>query len=173
MPTWATNNRAILVARTLHQGYQVPGYAIDGVGYFVSKERQPFKTDNFQVLVDTQIKLVGYKENHEKCLVAVDSSDETKRIKIGSFTIDRVRFCGMVDDQNTCYINFYGQLRFKIAPEFQVLVELATFTEESDSEDPDSDSETKSLVKKINDGCGSLKLKGAPPYPQSSLLKWG
>ncbi|CAB3389122.1 Hypothetical predicted protein [Cloeon dipterum] len=144
MPTWKTyqyfytqhlasikrdnltdNNRPIvLVARTLHEGNWVPGYAINGVGYFVSKELQPFQTTNFQVLIDTFIEFKEFRGNYENVIVADDGVEESNRIKIGSFFINDMRFCGMVDNQNTCYINFNGQIHAKNAPKFQVIVEI-------------------------------------------------
>ncbi|CAB3387000.1 Hypothetical predicted protein [Cloeon dipterum] len=114
---------SILVARTFHEGFYVPGFAVGGIGYFVSKEREPFQTRNFQVLDDTNTRWVGYAGNHENGMVAFDSIDASKRIKIGSFIINGMRLFGLVDDQNKCYINLYGQIRSKDAPEFQVLVE--------------------------------------------------
>ncbi|CAB3386998.1 Hypothetical predicted protein [Cloeon dipterum] len=128
------NNQVIYVARTCRKGYCVPGYAVEGNGFFVSNERQPFQTDDFQVLVDANIRWVEYTENHELCVVAFDSISESNRFKIGSFDIEGERYCGMVDNENTCYINFGGEVRFKRVPEFKILIDLRTETEVPDDE---------------------------------------
>ncbi|CAB3386997.1 Hypothetical predicted protein [Cloeon dipterum] len=124
----------IYVAKTLHQGYTVPGYAINGVGYFVSVELQPFQTNHFQVCVGTFLK---FRQNNARGMVADDKVDESERITIGSFKIEEVRYCGMIDNQNTCHINLDDQVYFKGAPEFNIFVESKT----NDSDELDSDDE--------------------------------
>ncbi|CAB3384308.1 Hypothetical predicted protein [Cloeon dipterum] len=114
----------IYLARTLHEGYYVPGFAFNGVGYFVSTEWQTFKTSNFQVLVNTFTRWVGYAGNSENGMVADAGVEESKRIKIGSFIINDMRFCGMVGNQYTCFINFFGQLCTMNALDCQVLVDF-------------------------------------------------
>ncbi|CAB3384059.1 Hypothetical predicted protein [Cloeon dipterum] len=117
------DNIPIHVARTLHLGYYVPGYAVGDVGYFVSKELQEFQTCNFQVLVGTFIEFVKFPLNDERdSMVADDNADESKRIKIGSFVIKGARYCGMVETNNTCHINFDDQIYSKKAPAFQVVM---------------------------------------------------
>ncbi|CAB3386994.1 Hypothetical predicted protein [Cloeon dipterum] len=118
------NNSTIYIARTLHKGYFLPGYAVDGIGFFVSKELQPFWTKDFQVIVDIYIAYDKYEQCHEKAMVSDDGAEESKRIKIGTFIIEHMRFCGLVDDQNTCYINFHDKVHFKEAPEFESTDEM-------------------------------------------------
>ncbi|CAB3389121.1 Hypothetical predicted protein [Cloeon dipterum] len=140
------------MARTLHQGYYVPGYAVEGVGFFVSKDRQPFQTDDYQVLVNTYFQFLEYTENHEKGMVADDQADESNRIKIGSFLIDGKRFCGIVltvDDQNACCINFENELQTKNAPEFQIPVDM---TDEIQEPDPEEEEKNAILIKKFRAG---------------------
>ncbi|CAB3384309.1 Hypothetical predicted protein [Cloeon dipterum] len=168
-------NRAIIVARTYHEGYFVPGYAIDGVGYFVSKERQPFQTSNIEVLVQTNIKFADYPFNFEKGMVTMGGLDESKRIKIGSFIIDGMRFCGLVDDQNTCHINFKDHLYSKKAPEFQIPV-VTVDTEDPDYNGPSSDEEKDEFVKEtIGSAIYTLLIRALTPKYiifDSSFAAW-
>ncbi|CAB3384306.1 Hypothetical predicted protein [Cloeon dipterum] len=108
----------IFVARTFYEGHFVPGYAVNGVGYFVFKERQPFQTTNFQVLVGEKTR---FSKSHDKGIVA-DEKDQKMRFLIGSFCIEEKRFCGQVVDTKTCYINFDGQVVTRDTPDFEFIV---------------------------------------------------
>ncbi|CAB3386999.1 Hypothetical predicted protein [Cloeon dipterum] len=110
------SNRRIYLARTLHKGYYVPGYAVDGVGYFVSKKLQPFQTKNFQVLTGMEVE---FSKCHEKGIAAVER-DKTRYL-IGSFCIEDKRFCGLVLDNIICCINFDGKIYTKEAPDFEFI----------------------------------------------------
>ncbi|CAB3384069.1 Hypothetical predicted protein [Cloeon dipterum] len=113
---------AIYMARTFFEGYYVPGFAFNGVGYFVSKERQLFQAYVFQVLIEEeQIDIKDYSELANG-MVADDVVDKSEQIKFGTFDIGGFRYCGMVDSQHTCHINFFGQKRSKREPEFDVII---------------------------------------------------
>ncbi|CAB3388316.1 Hypothetical predicted protein [Cloeon dipterum] len=117
---WWTNV-TICLARTLHQGCYVPGFALDGVGYFVSKEKQPFEDNNFQVLVEPKIEFNHYSKFADG-IVVDDLVAESEQIKFGGFVIEEMRYCGMVEGRQTCYINFFGEICSKHAPQFEVFV---------------------------------------------------
>ncbi|CAB3384070.1 Hypothetical predicted protein [Cloeon dipterum] len=127
------SNPVIYVARVFCDGCYIPGYALDGIGYFVSKERQPFiLTTNFQVLVSVFIVFVDFLTYQEKAIVADDQVELPERIKFGSFIIDDVRYCGMVDNQNTCHIYYNNEVVSKEATEFEVALDLTSPSEEMD-----------------------------------------
>ncbi|CAB3386996.1 Hypothetical predicted protein [Cloeon dipterum] len=112
----------IFVARTLHVDHFVPGYAANGVGYFVSdcEERLPFQTTSFQVLVGAK---VAFSKSHERGIVT-DEDDIITRHLIGSFYIEKKRFCGLVEDKKSCYINFDGQVVKRDAPHFEFIADF-------------------------------------------------
>ncbi|CAB3384071.1 Hypothetical predicted protein [Cloeon dipterum] len=114
------SDSSVYVARTFFEGCYVPGFAFNGVGYFVTKERQLFQACIFQVLVEAEIKLGDFSQLADG-MVADDVVNESEQIKFGSFEIGGVRYCGLVDSQNTCHINFFGKIRSKRAPQFKVL----------------------------------------------------
>ncbi|CAB3384067.1 Hypothetical predicted protein [Cloeon dipterum] len=114
---------AIYMARTFLESYYVPGYTFNDVGYFVSKELEPFQTSIFQVPVQifAEIEFEDFSEL-EDGMVADDVVDESEQIKFGTFEIGGVRYCGMVDSQHTCHINFFGRVISKSVPHFEVIV---------------------------------------------------
>ncbi|CAB3388315.1 Hypothetical predicted protein [Cloeon dipterum] len=119
----ANMNLEIYLARTLHQGYYVPGFALNGVGYFVSREWELFPDRNFQVLVEAEYIEFDSCSELANGIVVDDLVAESEQIKIGSFEIDGVRYCGLVDGQySVCIINFFGILSMKQVPEFEVFV---------------------------------------------------
>ncbi|CAB3384073.1 Hypothetical predicted protein [Cloeon dipterum] len=139
-------NLGIYVARTLYEGYYVPGYAVDGIGYFVShKDDKPqqFQTTIFQVLVTSFLEFLDFETYYGAGIVADDEADISRRIRFGSFFIEGVRYCGRIDNQNKCHINCGNQVVSKEAPEFEVpLIEITLSScEESDSCSSSNDSE--------------------------------
>ncbi|CAB3384066.1 Hypothetical predicted protein [Cloeon dipterum] len=110
----------------LHGGAYIPGYALNGIGYFVSKELRPFLTTNFQVLVSVFMVFFDFPTFQEKAIVADDQVEKSERIKFGSFFINDVRYCGMIDNQNTCHINYDNQVVSQEAPEFEVPLHVIT-----------------------------------------------
>ncbi|CAB3384065.1 Hypothetical predicted protein [Cloeon dipterum] len=150
------SNPVIYVARVFCDGCYIPGYALDGIGYFVSKERQPFiLTTNFQVLVSVFIVFVDFSTYQEKAIVADNQVELPERIKFGSFLIDDVRYCGMVDKQNTCHIYYDNKVVSKEATEFEVALDLTSPSEEmdflfeiassNDFDDPESPSDVSTI----------------------------
>ncbi|CAB3384064.1 Hypothetical predicted protein [Cloeon dipterum] len=98
---------AVYMARTFYKSYYVPGFALNGVGYFVTKERQLFQASIFQVFAEADFKFDYFSQSGDS-MVADDVVDETDQIKFGTFEIGGVRYCGMVDSQHTCHINFFA-----------------------------------------------------------------
>ncbi|CAB3384072.1 Hypothetical predicted protein [Cloeon dipterum] len=134
----ANRNIWINLARTLHEGFFVPGYTVGDVGYFLSKERQPFQTKNFQVLVSAYVEFENdYFKYYADGMVADAEVEESQRIKFGSFYIAGLCYCGMVDSQHTCHINLEGKVFSKIVPEFKLILDLTSSSVESSDSDDD------------------------------------
>ncbi|CAB3384303.1 Hypothetical predicted protein [Cloeon dipterum] len=104
--TYTRDELPIYVARTTHDGHCIPGYGIDGVGFFVSLDQQiPFQTDGFDVIFTGNYEFAYPYAVPASRRVVIERYNE-KPIHIGSFYVERdLELCGMVIN-DVCYINY-------------------------------------------------------------------